>query len=216
MNRNPLEIVASSLRAGRAEEKLYLLALWERYLRQAVTQIEGLPVLVTRYDAILAGSLDWCERTRLFLDSAGLGVIRPSAEEVLTFVDTGLRHGESTRDEFLADVDVSPSQRELFLLLEGTEGRIGASMYPTSPARRRRPTRYSPSGGACCSSTGPLRTNVARAYGIGLAALSATEPVSSPESPTVAAFRRRTRISALVALRETGTRQTRTAAVTKS
>jgi hypothetical protein len=122
VNRNPLEIVASSVRAGRDHAKLYVLALWERYLREAFSQVRGLPVLVTRYDDLLADPLAWCERTRLFLGGRGLEAVRPSPEAVLDFVDGQLRHVRSTRDEFLADGDVSASQRELFLLLESMDG----------------------------------------------------------------------------------------------
>ena len=122
VNRNPLEIAESSLRAGRGEGKGYFLALWERYLRQSLPQLEGLPALVTSWDALLADPVAWCDRAGAFLVSAGLDAMRPSEEDVLEFVDPGLRHAESSREAFLGDSEVSTSQRDLFLLLESAEG----------------------------------------------------------------------------------------------
>jgi hypothetical protein len=133
VNRNPLEIVASTLRAGRADGKIYLLALWERYLRQALDQIGGVPVLVTRYDTLLADPLGWCETARVFLAMARLPVAAPNALEVEAFVDRGLRHAASAREDFLADGDVSAQQRELFLALERAEGSQASFVRPDLP-----------------------------------------------------------------------------------
>jgi hypothetical protein len=122
VNRNPLEIVASTQRAGRGEQKVYVLALWERYLREALAHIAGLPVLITSYETLLADPLAWCGRTREFLASAELGVLQADRGVVQAYVEPGLRHVESSRDDVLADADVSASQRELYLTLEREEG----------------------------------------------------------------------------------------------
>ena len=50
--RNPLE-VAHSLRTRNAMEKPLSLALWERYTHTIVNAIDGLPVLVTRYEDLM-------------------------------------------------------------------------------------------------------------------------------------------------------------------
>jgi hypothetical protein len=122
VNRNPLEIVASSQRARGEVGKIYSLALWERYLRQALSQITGVPVLVTNYGEVLSDPLAWCERAQGFLTSAGVSAHAHRASDVLAFIDTQLRHTELTRADFLDDGDVSDAQRALFVALEQLEG----------------------------------------------------------------------------------------------
>ncbi|GIU93809.1 MAG: hypothetical protein KatS3mg012_0266 [Gaiellaceae bacterium] len=75
--RNPLEIAESAARADRPDGKLYTLALWERYLREALVQIGGLPVLVTRYDDLMRDPVRWCAEAASFLGRNGLAV-RPA------------------------------------------------------------------------------------------------------------------------------------------
>jgi len=123
VNRNPLEITASALRVRNDQGEIYALALWERYLRQAITQIVGLPVLVTSYADVLSAPLAWSERAQAFLSDAGVVVRAPREPDVLAFVDTGLRHTEFSREDFLGHVDVSAGQRALFETLEQLEGR---------------------------------------------------------------------------------------------
>lgn len=122
VNRNPLEIVASSARTRGEERRIYMLAMWERYLRQALAQLDGLPVLVTDYSDVLRTPLEFCELVRTFLSDEGVTVHRPQESGVLAFVDAGLRHSEFSRADFLAAEDVSGAQRELFLTLEGLKG----------------------------------------------------------------------------------------------
>ena len=121
VNRNPLEIAASALRAW-GREKIYGLALWERYLRQALGQIRGLPVLVTDYGALVSAPLAWCERSDAFFAAAGVPSHPPREVDVLAFVDAGLRHAEFSRADVLNDGDVSEAQRALFAALEQLEG----------------------------------------------------------------------------------------------
>jgi hypothetical protein len=134
VNRNPLEIAASSLRLGKEESLVYALALWERYLRQALEQVAGLPVLVTDYAELLADPVGWCRRSHAFLGGAGVAVT-PSAdeEEVLAFVDGGLRHAQIGRAEVLGHPAVSEAQRALFLALEGAAGAHGSFVPPSLP-----------------------------------------------------------------------------------
>jgi hypothetical protein len=133
VNRNPLEIVASSARTRGEERRVYMLALWERYLREAVGQIEGLPVLVTDYADVLSAPLEFCERARRFLSAGGVTVQQPSESEVLAFVDSGLRHSEFDRTDFLEADDVSGPQRELFLTLERLTGEHRNFISPPLP-----------------------------------------------------------------------------------
>jgi hypothetical protein len=121
VNRNPLEVAASALRAW-GRPKIYGLALWEHYLRQALDQIAGLPVLVTNYEDLVSAPLAWCEQTHGFLNSAGVPVHREQERDALSFVDTRLKHLEFTRADVLGDRDVSGPQRELFVALEHLVG----------------------------------------------------------------------------------------------
>jgi hypothetical protein len=134
VNRNPLEITASALRL-RSDPggEIYALALWERYLRQALTQIVGLPVLVTNYADVLSEPLVWCEQAHAFLADAGMPVHAPRDAEVLAFIDTDLRHVEFSRADFLGRGDVSDAQRLLVEALEELEGRHDEFSVPVLP-----------------------------------------------------------------------------------
>src|SRR6266511_3546375 len=134
INRNPLEIAASALRARGDTGKIYTLALWERYLRQALEQIAGLPVLVTSYDQLLAGPVAWSGRAGEFLARSGVNVRGSSDKDVLAFVDIRLKHGRFTRSEFLQDGDASDAQHALFLALEDLEGTHEQFVPPVLPA----------------------------------------------------------------------------------
>ncbi len=137
VNRNPLEIAASALR-GWHTGKIFGLALWERYLRQALGQITGLPVLVTNFGELLSAPLAWCERTHAFLTDAGVPAHASRESDVLAFVDARLRHSEFTRADVLGDRDVSDAQRALFLALEELEGGHDVFSAPILP--RETPT----------------------------------------------------------------------------
>jgi hypothetical protein len=134
VNRNPLEIVASSARTRGEEQRIYMIAMWERYLRQALVQVEGLPVLVVDYADVLGAPLDLCERAGRFLSRAGVTVQAPPEREVLEFVDSTLRHSEFGRDDFLEAPDVTEPQRRLFTTLERLNGEHASFVAPTLPA----------------------------------------------------------------------------------
>ena len=119
VNRNPLEI-AASLHTRSGERKIYALALWERYLRQALAHTSGLPILTTAYAQLVGSPEAWAREATRFL--AGLGVAcHESTESAGAIVDRGLKHSEFDREDFLADPDVSPEQRALYLYLESLE-----------------------------------------------------------------------------------------------
>lgn len=138
VNRNPLEIVASSLRSRADEGKIYTLALWERYLREAIAQLAGRQVLVTDYADLIAGPRGWFARAHDFLASAGLPVTRAHEEEALAFLDTGLRHSTFTQRDLVDDPDVSVAQRELYLALQASSGSQASFVVPPLP--RETPT----------------------------------------------------------------------------
>jgi hypothetical protein len=121
LTRNPLEI-AASLEFGSGEEHVYALALWERYLRQTLGAIDGLPVLVTDYTELLFSPVAWCGEVGRFLTHAGVDA-RPSTDGAVDgIVERGLRHSEFTRDDFFEDSAVSDAQRSLFVALEELAG----------------------------------------------------------------------------------------------
>jgi hypothetical protein len=133
VNRHPLEITSSAQRLRSDQGKVYGLALWERYLRQGLAQIAGLPVLVARYETVLTDPLAWSERARVFFADAGVPVHEPREDEVAAFIDVELRHTEHTRDDLLADPDVTEAQRALFDALEALEGGHDAFAPPSLP-----------------------------------------------------------------------------------
>jgi hypothetical protein len=132
-HRNPLEVVASSMRTRGEESKLYLLALWERYMREALDQIAGLRVLVTDYSALLSDPLVWSERMRAFLQRAGVETRSAPDEQVRGFVDPQLRHVRFSAAEFLEDGDVSDGQRALFHTLNSLVGEFEEFPEPALP-----------------------------------------------------------------------------------
>jgi len=122
VNRNPFEVAASAARTRGDTRRTYLIAQWERYLREGLWQIGGLPVLVTGYEQLLEQPLDWCDVVRSFLSGCGLPVHEQRAEDVLSFVDVQLRHAQFTRSDVLDSLEISPAQRQLFLTLEELQG----------------------------------------------------------------------------------------------
>lgn len=138
VNRNPLEIAASAQRTRGDESLTYTLALWERYLREALAQVSGMPLLVTAYKDVLAAPAAWCARVRAFLVEAGVRAEEPRASEVTEFVDQGLRHSHYSAADLDASPEVSASQRELFRLLEGLQGAHLRFAPPRLPAETPR------------------------------------------------------------------------------
>jgi hypothetical protein len=134
IHRNPCEI-ASSYRNhwGDGDGIPYLFALWERYLRQTLCHIEGIPVLVTSYEHLLAEPVAWSERARQFLSRSGVSVQQAPREIILDFVDAHLRHASFTRRDFLESTAVTDAQRALFLALEKLEGVHDSFVPPPLP-----------------------------------------------------------------------------------
>jgi hypothetical protein len=113
--RNPLEVV-DSLRDRNKFRPRLTLALWERYMRSALTGISGLPVLVTRYCDMVAEPMEWCETAGEFLASNGVELTHaPDARAIADFLDQDLRHSRHTVEELAADPEVSQAQLRLYL-----------------------------------------------------------------------------------------------------
>lgn len=121
VNRNPLEI-AASLEARGGLERPHSLALWERYLRLGLAAIADLPTLVTNYATLLEDPVAWCAQVEEFLAGSGVTTRPPLNDDVLGFVDRGLRHALSTPADLAADREVSAPQRALLQALEALRG----------------------------------------------------------------------------------------------
>jgi hypothetical protein len=140
VNRNPLEISASTRPRAHWQGKAYDFALWERYVRQALAHLGSGPVRVTNYAELLSAPYEWCERMRSFVASSGLAVREARENEVSEFVDVELRHATFSRGDFLNDADASDEQRALFLALEELERSdsvVAPSLPPETPSTER-------------------------------------------------------------------------------
>jgi hypothetical protein len=121
MHRNPLETAGSAQRAW-GRDTIYGLALWERYLRQALSQLAGIPVLVTNYEQLITEPVEWCMRAHSFFVQNGVAVSAPDEDAVRAFVDPQLRHLSFTREDVAKAREVSVPQRALFEALVALEG----------------------------------------------------------------------------------------------
>ena len=118
--RHPLE-VAASLEARNGFPTAYSLALWERYNRQALLGLRGLPVLVTAFESLLQDAPGWCRQTAGFLKAAGLPASVPPSGALGEFLDPKLRHSAQGL-ETLESPAVSAEQRALHKALIGAAG----------------------------------------------------------------------------------------------
>jgi hypothetical protein len=113
MLRHPEEIAASH--ASRDGFPLsFGLALWERYMQHALRALDGLPLLVTRYDELLGDPSAWADGARVFLAQHGLDTKAAGAG----VVDPSMKH--ESRDPAAASA-MSEQQRELATLLDGLD-----------------------------------------------------------------------------------------------
>jgi hypothetical protein len=135
--RNPLEVAESAWRRWPEFTKEVSLALWERYMRNALTHLRGMPVFVTRYEDMLNNPNTWCTEISSFLTSAG--VTLPSAgggPAVSTFLERGLYHAQYNRRDLINDPAVSSEQRKLYELVCELAGPTGSWEPPSLPPER--------------------------------------------------------------------------------
>jgi hypothetical protein len=110
--RNPLE-VAASLAARNGISTSLGLALWGRYNRLVHAHLGGLPVMVSRFDDVVADPVRWSADALGFLSESGLSV-HAQAVDPRRFVDTGLRHSSRTRDAVASE---APALLDLYDVL---------------------------------------------------------------------------------------------------
>jgi len=136
--RNPLEVAQSMWRRWPAFTKEVSLALWERYMRHALTHIRSMPAFIMRYEDMLKDSEGWCTEISSFLTSAG--VTLPSASDgravVSGFLERDLYHAQYGWRDLLDDPAVSPVQRNLYEHLCELTGPTQSWEPPPLPTER--------------------------------------------------------------------------------
>ena len=130
VRRHPLEI-AESLAVRDGLSRQHALALWERYMRQALAAADGLPLLAASYSEVLGDPAAWMATAHDFLAAQGAELTpAPAAgEEAAQFIDPGLRHTEFAAEE----IGLSEPQRELLAALDAlgpTHARFEAPRLP--------------------------------------------------------------------------------------
>jgi hypothetical protein len=136
--RNPLEVAESACWRWPDFTKELSLALWERYMRHALTHVHGMPVLVTRYEDMLKDPDSWCTEVSSFLTSAG--VTLPSASggsAVANFLEQDLYHVQYSWRDLINDPAVSAEQRKLYELLCQLAGPTQSCNPPPLPPERK-------------------------------------------------------------------------------
>lgn len=117
--RDPMAI-ARSLRARNQLAIPFGLALWERYLRSAVSAMEGMAVHVTTFSGVAAGGQPVVDLVEFAAKSLDVAIPADIEEQVHQVIDPDLRHhdgGPDTDHELL-----SPQQLQLLELLYDAEG----------------------------------------------------------------------------------------------
>lgn len=116
--RNPLEVAESVASRDRLSNRLGVV-LWERYMRQALVEADGLPLLVARYADVLSAPRAWSSMAREFLSAQGVDCsVARSEEEIARFLDPELRGMALGAEDVATDPHLSDAQRELFVTLE--------------------------------------------------------------------------------------------------
>jgi hypothetical protein len=121
-HRQPLEVARSLPRRYNVGKRLAL-AIWERYAREALAAVRGLPVMVLPYGELVLDPVGWRERLRTFLERHTISCAGAAGRSrAAAFIDPGLRRHAVSADAMVVDPDVTPEQRELFYLLESRVG----------------------------------------------------------------------------------------------
>jgi hypothetical protein len=128
--RNPLE-VAQSLQHRHGLTQSFGVALWERYNRLLLAHVAGLPVLVSRYDDLVADAGRWTDGVGEFLAGLGMEIDTSGAgRTAASFVDPDLRHSSHTRAEIAA---VAPDAEVVYEGLEAVLGPTTSFVAPPLP-----------------------------------------------------------------------------------
>ena len=116
--RDPFE-VAASLASRNGVRLTHGLALWERYMRSASANLEGLPTYVVCYQSLVDSSEQRCGELIDFLADVSVSVDHSLKAEAVRFMDPGLHHelAHATDSD-----DIPPSVRGILEGLRSVEG----------------------------------------------------------------------------------------------
>jgi len=89
--RDPVE-VAQSLHARSGLRIVHGLAMWERHVRAAAANLEGLDVLSTGFERALSDAGSWCGELVDFLAEVGVKADPRRCPAAIDFLDAGMRH----------------------------------------------------------------------------------------------------------------------------
>jgi len=95
--RDPVE-VARSLQSRDGLRLTHGLALWERYVRAACANLEGIPTFCADYRQLLVDPRAWCSEAAAFLTRAGVPIDAVRVDQAATSVDGTLRHQRATAE----------------------------------------------------------------------------------------------------------------------
>lgn len=116
--RDPVE-VARSLQVRNKMPLTYGLAIWERYLRRASADLDGVPTFATEYSESLTDPEAWCGRLVDFLGRCGVQVLPAAGRAASGFLDADLRHHRSEPE---TDAEVPASTAEVWKRLRAAAG----------------------------------------------------------------------------------------------
>lgn len=119
--RHPLE-VSSSLSSRDDLGKGQALALWERYNRQLLENVIGLPALVVAYEDLISDPHQVAEAAQAFLLGNGIALGTFEAGEVDTFIDSRLRHSVFSTADLERDAEVTATQLRTMRQLQSLKG----------------------------------------------------------------------------------------------
>jgi len=119
--RNPLE-VARSLKARNNFPHEYSLALWEKYIVEALNNSAGLPRVSVDYGDIVSSPVEAVERLANRLSGCFPGMLSGIPEnDLLAFIDPSLNHQRMSGGEFSSGIHLTERQRELAAALEAAD-----------------------------------------------------------------------------------------------
>jgi hypothetical protein len=117
--RDPLE-VARSLHARNGAGVTYSLALWDRHVRCAVTNLVGLPTLVADYARVLDHPSSWIGELVDFLRSIGIEIGAPTRQAAIASLDADLRHQHAPVGRSSGVWDIQYEVLEALRMLDGS------------------------------------------------------------------------------------------------
>jgi hypothetical protein len=116
--RDPYE-VASSVNSRDELRITHGFALWERYLRQAAKDLDGIPTYCMNYSSLLGSPTQTAQELIDFLKDVEVTIDPTSVEQAIGFLDTELRHQRATHRDH---PDVPESVKDLQQAIEALAG----------------------------------------------------------------------------------------------